>query len=114
VAPAMEARTRRGARLAADYSLQSLAMTWHLRPYPGGWLAWREGAPQRTYAARTRVALLERLAEMEPERRPVPPELSAVRAEAGRLGGLATTEAKLAAARANGRRGGRPRKDVKR
>lgn len=40
--------------------------------------------------------------------------LSIVRAEAGRAGGMSTSAAKAAAARANGRLGGRPRKHPKR
>ena len=39
--------------------------------------------------------------------------LSMVRAEAGRAGGMATSAAKAAAARANGKLGGRPRKRPK-
>ena len=39
--------------------------------------------------------------------------LSMVRAEAGRAGGMATSAAKAAASRANGKLGGRPRKRPK-
>lgn len=39
--------------------------------------------------------------------------LSTVRAKAGRAGGISTSAAKAAAARANGRLGGRPRKHPK-
>ena len=39
--------------------------------------------------------------------------LSMVRAEAGRAGGMSTSAAKAAAARANGKLGGRPRKRPK-
>jgi hypothetical protein len=47
---------------------------------------------------------------MAPRRRKIPATVRAAAAAMGRLGGQATSPAKARASRANGKKGGRPRK----